>query len=194
MALLGAATIRIRPDPGFLRTVESWSRQPVAACYRCLKCTAGCPMAQAMDYPPDQLMRMVQLGLGNEALGSRAIWLCTGCLACSERCPNGIDVAGVLDVLKQIALRERIPAGERRIATFHQTFLATVQRYGRMHEATLIALLKAKTGDLFSDLGVGLKLLVKGKLPPLPARIRGRREVASAFEMGHAPSAREEDG
>lgn len=172
----------VSPDFGFLKTVQAESQQAVSSCFRCFKCTAGCPMAEEMDYQPDRLVRMVQFGLREEALRSRAIWLCTGCLACSDRCPNGIDVARVIDTLKQMSIREACPAGDPRISDFHQSFLGVVRRYGRLHEATLIALLKLKSRDLTSDLGSGLRMFLKGKIPPLPQRVRGRGEVAGLFE------------
>ncbi len=176
------STVVINPDFIFRRDVESVTGGSIAACYRCLKCTAGCPMAEEMDCPPDRLMRMIQLGLRADVLGSRAIWLCSGCLACSERCPNGIDVAGLMDHLKGRALAEGYVAGEPRIADFHQTFLSVVRRYGRLHEATLVALLKLRSRDLLGDLASGLRMLIKGKIPAAPERVRRTGEVASLFK------------
>jgi heterodisulfide reductase subunit C len=140
-------------------------------------------MAEEMDYPPDKIVRMVQLGLKETALRSRAIWLCTGCLACSDRCPNGIDVAKVMDTLKQVAMAERYPSGEPRISGFHKDFLGVVKQYGRLHEATLMALLKLKTRDLMSDMAVGIKMVLMGKIPILPQRIRGRAEVVRLIDI-----------
>ncbi len=153
----------------------------MSACYRCLKCTAGCPMAEAMDYQPDRLIRMVQLGLKDQALGSRSVWLCTGCLSCSERCPNGIDVARVVDTLKQMVLGERRRPGEPQIAVFHDAFLNTLKAYGRLHEATLIGVLKLRNHNWTSDLGLGIKMFLKRKIPLMPRRVRAR-EVAAMLD------------
>ena len=46
-----------------LRRVADLSGQNVLACYQCGKCSAGCPAAEAMDLLPNQVMRLVQLGL-----------------------------------------------------------------------------------------------------------------------------------
>jgi len=145
-------------------------------------------MAEEMDFPPDKLMRMVQLGLKESAIKSRAIWLCTGCVACSDRCPNGIDVAKVIDSLKQVAFREKVAMGEPRIVAFHESFLDTVKQYGRLHEVTMVALLKLKTRDVMSDVGVGIKMFFKGKFPPIPQRIRGRAEVVGLFKIADTDS------
>ena len=31
-----------------------------AKCYQCGKCSAGCPVATEMDYPPSMVLRMLQ--------------------------------------------------------------------------------------------------------------------------------------
>ncbi len=33
----------------------------VARCYQCGKCSAGCPLAADMDFPPSQIMHLLQL-------------------------------------------------------------------------------------------------------------------------------------
>ncbi len=174
----------IRPDFNFLREVQEQSGQSVASCYRCLQCTASCPVAEAMDYSPDRLIRMVQLGLKEEVTGSKALWLCTGCLTCAERCPNGIDVSAVIDTLRRMVKAEGRAPGEPAIAAFHDSFLWVVKRYGRLHEATLIALLKVKTHHWLADVGAGLRLFVRGKIPLLPGRVRGGDQLSGLFQTG----------
>ncbi|MHB0869447.1 MAG: 4Fe-4S dicluster domain-containing protein [Chloroflexota bacterium] len=198
MATIHRSAEIIRPDFGFLKAVQRRSGQPIAGCYRCLQCSAGCPMAEAMDYPPDRLIRMIQLGLKEEALESRAIWLCTSCLTCADRCPNGIDVPAVVDVLRQMATVEGYRVGDPRVAAFHQGFLSVVRRYGRLHEATLIALLKLKSHDWLADVGSGLRLFLKGKIPVLPQPVRGGDQLAGLFRQtgadGSPPGGREGTG
>jgi len=60
----------------------------ITRCYQCGKCTAGCPMAQSMDYSPRQIVRLLQLGLADDALRSRTIWMCASCETCATRCPR----------------------------------------------------------------------------------------------------------
>lgn len=187
MALADGSAGIIRPDFAFLRAVEKRSGQPVRSCFRCLKCSAGCPVAEGMDYTPDRAVRMVQLGLKEQLLQSRAIWLCTSCLTCSDRCPNEIDVAAVMDSLRQMAQAEGYAPGERRVASFHRSFIDVVRRYGRLHEATLIGLLKLRSHDWLGDLGAGLGLFVRGKIPILPRRVRGAQQVQGLFNESKRP-------
>jgi len=166
----------------FLGVVNQRSGQLIQLCYHCHKCTAGCPVAFAMDYGPDRLLRMIQFGLKEEVLKSSDIWICASCETCGTRCPNEIDIARVMDTLRQIAVEERVPIKERNVLLFHNLFLSILKRTGRMHEASLMGLYKLASRDLFSDLGTGLKMILKGKIPLLPSRIKWRDEMRDIFE------------
>ena len=48
----------------------------VSDCYQCGNCSAGCPAAFTFDHVPNQIMRMLQVGLVDEVLSSSAIQLC----------------------------------------------------------------------------------------------------------------------
>ena len=71
----------------------------VFECYQCVKCTSGCPLADEFDLTPHQIMRSVQFN-DIAVLKSRSIWLCASCYTCATRCPQKIDVTGVIDALR----------------------------------------------------------------------------------------------
>jgi heterodisulfide reductase subunit C len=78
-------------------------------CFQCGTCTADCPIARFSDvYHPRKLMRMTQLGMKDRVIGSEALWLCAACFTCVDHCPQGVDVAGVLRALRNIAVREGV--------------------------------------------------------------------------------------
>lgn len=89
-----------------LQRVQELSGQEVMACYQCGNCSAGCPAAGAMDLLPNQIIRLLQMGLAEEALHARAIWYCAACLQCQARCPKGIDLARLSEALRTIALEK----------------------------------------------------------------------------------------
>jgi len=60
-----------------------------------------------MDILPNQIIRYAQLGLKDELLESRSIWICESCYMCNARCPKGINIAEVIEALRQILLRKR---------------------------------------------------------------------------------------
>lgn len=91
----------------FVDKVQELSGQNLLACYQCGKCSAGCPAVMDMDILPNQIIRFAQLGLKEELLASKAIWICASCLTCNARCPKGINIAEVIEALRQILLRNR---------------------------------------------------------------------------------------
>jgi heterodisulfide reductase subunit D len=56
-----------------------------------------------MEYGPDRVLRMIQLGQTERLLVSRDAWLCLGCEMCGAHCPNEIDINEVMIALKEIA-------------------------------------------------------------------------------------------
>jgi len=88
----------------FVRKIEQRSGQDLMACYQCGKCSAGCPVAGSMDILPNQIIRLVQLGQEDEALGAESIWYCAACLTCAGRCPKGVDLAQVMEALREMAM------------------------------------------------------------------------------------------
>jgi heterodisulfide reductase subunit C len=91
----------------FITKVQELSGQNLLACYQCGKCSAGCPAVSEMDILPNQIIRFAQLGLKDELLKSKAIWICASCLTCNARCPKGINIAEVIEALRLILLRKR---------------------------------------------------------------------------------------
>ena len=91
----------------FVRQVEEVSGQGLLACNQCGKCSAGCPIAAAMDQLPSQVIRLAQLGM-EEVLESDTIWICASCLTCVTRCPKGVDLPRLMEALRQVALRQGV--------------------------------------------------------------------------------------
>ncbi len=158
------------------------SGEKLDRCYQCLTCSLGCPVSFAMDYCPDQVIRMVQLGLKEQVLSSSAIWMCLGCETCVARCPNEIDILRVMDTLREMMIQEKIKGKESLIPAFHQTFLYPIKVFGRQYELGMFLLLKLRTKNFFGDLGLGIRMLLKGKLAILPSRIKGSKQVKEIID------------
>ncbi|MGQ9729906.1 MAG: 4Fe-4S dicluster domain-containing protein [Candidatus Zipacnadales bacterium] len=172
-------------EPTLLERVLKISGVHVEHCYNCGKCTAGCPVAFEMELPPQQMMRMVQLNQKGRALAANTVWVCASCETCSARCPMDVKVADVMDALRRIAIEEgvRAPTGGRTMSAFHRTFLECIRRWGRLNEHELIAMYKLTTGDLLSDIGLGIRLFGKQKIKPWEFhKIKRTEQMARLFE------------
>ncbi len=166
-------------DKAFIAAVEKESGQKISNCYQCGNCTAGCPCGPAYDMQVNQVMRALQAGQKEMALSCASLWLCVSCSTCTLRCPNNIDVACVMDVLRHMAAKE----GKKcyGISAFWQSFLSTVRYTGRTYELGVMALYMLRTGKFFTDMDLVPKILPKNKLAPLPHPIAGKEHVAKIF-------------
>jgi heterodisulfide reductase subunit C len=169
-------------DSSFLKEAEKKSGENLSLCYQCLKCTAGCPTAPYMDIRPNNIIRMIQMGMKKEVLESNAIWLCVSCETCGTRCPNEIDIGVLMDVLREMTIEEGIPAKEKNVYLLHEAFVQSIKRGGRVHEATMLIDYKLRSKDFMTDLIPGMMLFLKGKIPLLPSLIKGRNEIKRIFE------------
>jgi len=94
----------IRND--LVKKVEELSGENVFSCYQCGKCSAGCPSVAFMELLPNQVMRLLQFGQVERILQSNTHWVCASCFVCSTRCPKGIDIAAIMEALRQVELRK----------------------------------------------------------------------------------------
>lgn len=88
--------------------VSELSEQNLYSCYQCGKCSGGCPAVSEMDLLPNQVIRLLQLGMLDDASTSNTMWICASCFTCSVRCPKGVDLAKVMEALRQISLRKNV--------------------------------------------------------------------------------------
>lgn len=98
-------------DPQFKYEISRMhGGEKLKQCFQCGTCTSDCPIARFSDsYRPRHLIRMVQLGLKNRVLTSDTLWLCAACFTCTDRCPQDVEVASVIRILRNAAI-ERILA------------------------------------------------------------------------------------
>ena len=138
-------------------------------------------MAEQAEYSPNQIIKMVQLGMKEPVLNSSSIWLCSSCEICGARCPNGIKIAEINDALKEIAIESNI-IKEKNINLFNKVFLDTVRSMGRIHETRMMMVYKLKSGDLFSDIDLGMQMFTRGKLPLFMKGTKSKAKVKRIFD------------
>ena len=182
----------LRPDDRLLEQVEAVGPFQTGACFQCRKCTNGCPVAFAMDFYPDEVIRMVILGQREAVLACQTIWVCAACETCTTRCPNDVRIAELMDCLKEMALREGVPVSQPRILALHETFLNNIKKRGRLYETTLLPAYLVKSGAFLDkwnsgawryDLNLGRRLFSKGRLPLMPKSIKGKGEVCKILSQ-----------
>lgn len=167
----------------FFHVVRERSGQPVEKCYQCGKCTAGCPLASYMDIVPNQVMRMVQLGMKEELLKCQTIWLCAYCSTCSIRCPRNVNLAEVMDCLRIMAKQVEMPTAGRSklVAIFNDNFLSSIRKHGRFFEFGAMLGFNLKSRRPFKEAYTGLAMLKRGKMRFTVDRPKGLKEINNIF-------------
>jgi len=117
--------------------IEQLSGERVFKCYQCGMCSAGCPLVSGMDMLPNQVIRLIQLN-DPQVLNSNAMWVCASCLACEVRCPKGVDLAKLMEAMRQIYLRQSID----RVALDR----LEKEEIRRLPQIALVASFRKKTG------------------------------------------------
>lgn len=155
---------------------------PVDACFQCLRCSAGCPMLEFMDIPPNRIIRMVQYGQDQKVLSSKTLWMCASCQTCTTRCPNEVEIAHMMDVLRQESIRAGVKSPEDEVEKFHRAFVKEIRR-GRIHELSMIGRYKLMTGRFTDDMKLGLEMVRRGRMKFIPPRSVGAQEIKAIFKM-----------
>ncbi|HHE39071.1 MAG TPA: heterodisulfide reductase [Candidatus Cloacimonetes bacterium] len=76
-------------------------------CFTCGTCTASCPVAEVNEeYDPRRIIRMCILGMKKEVLSSDLLWMCSRCYTCYALCPQGVKFTDVIEVLRDMAMKE----------------------------------------------------------------------------------------
>ncbi len=162
--------INKRKDAGSgkeIAELEEACGQKVATCYQCGNCTAGCPASFTYDMQPHQILRALQLGQLDKVLRSRSLAMCLSCSTCSQRCPNNIDIAAIMEHLRHKA-REKGVFAVPKVNKFWKSFLDTVRFCGRTYEMGVMVLYMLRSGRIYTDVDLAPQALAKNKLPFMP--------------------------
>jgi heterodisulfide reductase subunit C len=170
---------------GYISEIKSETGVNVNRCYQCGKCSAGCAVAEEMDYPPSMTVRMLQTNEKSnyeKLLRSETIWLCVSCQNCLTRCPMQIDIPHLMDYLREKAIREKaVNKKSKNILSFHKAFLDSVKYTGRLYEIGLVADYKTRTFNILQDMDVAPKMFLKGKLPLFPELVENKKQMKTIF-------------
>ena len=175
-----------------IEEVVQRSGQTLMACYQCRRCAAGCPVGEETGYiTPDRLIRMITLGDREDALSNELVWKCVSCYTCGTRCPNDIQTARITETLKKMAKEEHIVPLRPEVAHFHDSFVKSGLRWGRVNEMEFInsyefknfwmnlkrMQFKAIFGESLAQAKLGLALLRHKRLHFGFLSSKGRKEI-----------------
>jgi ferredoxin len=100
-----------RIDPGFAAELKKYGAKDFSACFNCGNCTAVCGLTDKSVNYPRLFVRSGILGLKEDILQSREIWLCYACGECSETCPRQAGPGDYMAALRRYAIASYEPTG-----------------------------------------------------------------------------------
>jgi len=164
-----------------INTVREMSGVDLSVCFQCKKCSSGCPVSGLVESPSSEIIRRLQLGVGDEILDSDIVWTCASCETCFARCPMGIDMASVMDALRALAIKRKAAVPEGNVPLFNSAFLKTVRIFGRTYDLAMISMYKIGTKTFMKDTDKFPAILKKKKIALLPTFGADRKTVKRIF-------------
>lgn len=108
-------------------------------CLNCGVCTSGCPAAKFYDFGPRE---MIQYMMRDEAdkiweFVNKKVWACVQCYTCSMRCPFNNEIAGLIMLLREYAVKFALPSAKEVLAPYRRV-LYTVLTLGNQVTPNMI--------------------------------------------------------
>lgn len=153
--------VKLDNDPRLAEKIAKAAGVSPWECYQCGKCSAGCPMAHAMDLQSRQIVRCIQLGDMETLLHSKAIWLCATCHMCVDRCPNDINIPGLVENARYEARKKGLCA-VKDVDRFDTAFMGNLKNFGRSQEAIMEGVFNVTSGKLLQDMGNAPHMMLHG--------------------------------
>jgi heterodisulfide reductase subunit C len=85
----------------------------VLSCMQCGTCTGSCPSGRHTGLNTRRILRDARKNRA-AILSDDALWLCTTCYTCQERCPRNIPITDAILELRRLAIREGFMLPEHR--------------------------------------------------------------------------------
>ena len=79
-------------DPDFTAEFIDAGIETVKHCFQCGTCSGSCPSGRRTPYKVRQIVRKCLLGLKEEVIADDALWMCTTCYTCQERCLRSVKI------------------------------------------------------------------------------------------------------
>ncbi len=93
-------------DPNFKEDIMAAGSESLAVCYQCGTCSGACPSGRRTPYMIRRLVRKALMGLKEEVISDDALWMCTTCYECQERCPRDVKIIEIVKAIRNVAAHE----------------------------------------------------------------------------------------
>ncbi|MBI5325694.1 MAG: quinone-interacting membrane-bound oxidoreductase complex subunit QmoC [Ignavibacteriae bacterium] len=95
----------IGTDIEFIRHLKKHGGETMKKCFQCATCSVACELSPKEYSFPRKEMINASWGLKEKLMADPDIWLCHGCMDCSQMCPRGARPADVMGAVRSYIYR-----------------------------------------------------------------------------------------
>ena len=105
-------------------------KEYVLGCINCGECTTGCPAARFYNFSPRE---MLQIAYQDDPLVlldamQEKIWACCQCYTCNMRCRFGNDIAGIISVMRELAVKNGLESAKEVLKPYSRILLLVMTK------------------------------------------------------------------
>jgi len=75
-------------------------RKLLSRCYQCVRCSGICQLSKVQSFEPSRIIQMILEGFEDKIIESGILWDCLTCNACLQNCPEDINFADIVRMVK----------------------------------------------------------------------------------------------
>ncbi|MHA1577595.1 MAG: CoB--CoM heterodisulfide reductase subunit C [Candidatus Thorarchaeota archaeon] len=92
-------------DKSFVEMIKKTGGPNIQSCYQCGTCSGSCPAGARTNYLVRAIIRKALLGLKEQCISDPALWFCTTCYTCVDRCPQDVSPTEVIKAIRCVAVQ-----------------------------------------------------------------------------------------
>ncbi|MTK53051.1 4Fe-4S dicluster domain-containing protein [Paludibacter sp.] len=113
-------------QPELTEDIKKYGAFDFTACYNCGNCTAVCNLTEKNSNFPRMMVRYSMLGLKEEILSSKELWMCYACGECSDTCPREAGPGVLMSNLRRYAIANYEKTGLTRLMFKNNPFFIAI--------------------------------------------------------------------
>jgi heterodisulfide reductase subunit C len=93
-----------RVNTDLLPEIEKYGAFNIDACFNCGNCSAVCPLSSESGSFPRRMIRYAELGMQDQLISSKELWMCYYCGECSRTCPRQAEPGEFMAASRRYAI------------------------------------------------------------------------------------------
>lgn len=97
--------IKVNADIDFIRHLKEHGGDTMKKCFQCATCSVSCELSPKEYAFPRKEMIQAAFGMKEQLLSDPDVWLCHGCMDCSQQCPRNARPADLMGAIRSYVYR-----------------------------------------------------------------------------------------